>query len=123
MGFRLRVGKTIDAEVAFELREEGDAYSLHKVALTLKRLDAEQFEQLMQRAKDGALDDDQLLAELTVGWRQALVLDDNDQPAAYSLEAMDCLLGLLGLRRLLAEKAIAAQLEAVRAAAADKQGN
>ena len=122
MGFRLRVGKTIDAEVAFELRE-GDAYSLHKVALTLKRLDAEQFEQLMQRAKDGALDDDQLLAELTVGWRQALVLDDNDQPAAYSPEALTCLLGLLGLRRLLAEKAIAAQLDAVRAAAADKQGN
>lgn len=122
MGFRLKIGKTIDAEVAFDLLE-GDQYSSHKVALTLKRLDAEQFEQLMQRARARDISDDQLLAEMAVGSRQALVLDDNDQPAAYSPEAMTCLLGLIGLRRLLAEKAIAAQLDAVRAAAADKQGN
>lgn len=122
MSFRLKVGKTIDTEVEFDLRE-GDAYSAHKVGLVLRRFDATQFDALMQRARDGAVDDFALLGEMIVAWRQDLVVDDADQPVAYSAEALECLCGVLGVRRLLAEKAIAAQIEGVRSAAADKQGN
>jgi hypothetical protein len=122
MSFRLKIGKVIDIDVSFEVRE-GQQYQAHKVGLVLKRLDATQFDALMQRARDGAVDDFALLGEMIVAWRQDLVVDDADQPVAYSAEALECLCGVLGVRRLLAEKAIAAQLEGVRSAAADKQGN
>jgi hypothetical protein len=122
MSFRLKIGKVIDIDVSFEVRE-GQQYQAHKVGLVLKRLDAAQFDELMQRARDGAVDDFALLGEMIVAWRQDLVVDDADQPVAYSAEALECLCGVLGVRRLLAEKAIAAQLEGVRSAAADKQGN
>jgi hypothetical protein len=122
MSFRLKIGKVIDIDVSFEVRE-GQQYQAHKVGLVLKRLDAAQFDELMQRARDGKVDDHGLLLEMVVDWRQSLVLDGNDQSAAYTAEAMECLCEVLGLRRLLAEKAISAQIEGVRAAVADKQGN
>lgn len=122
MAFKLKVGKIIEAEVSVELKD-GDQYRSHQIGLVLKRLDTAQFELLMQRARDGNLDDRALLAEMVSDWRQHLVLDENDQPAGYSLEAMDCMCGVLGMRRLLAEKAINAQLDGLRAAAPDKQGN
>jgi len=122
MAFKLKVGKIIETEVSVELKD-GDQYRAHKIGLVLKRLDTAQFELLMQRARDGDLDDRALLAEMVSDWRQHLVLDENDQPAGYSLEAMDCMCSVLGMRRLLAEKAINAQLDGMRAAAPDKQGN
>lgn len=89
MAFKLAIGNIIDFPVHLKVRDGGTVKDF-KFSLLAKRIDAAQAKELMTAGTalgDQSIDD--FLKEHVTNWRgQALVLDEADNPAAYSLEAL-----------------------------------
>lgn len=89
MAFKLAIGNVIDFPVHIKVRD-AVALKSFKFSVQAKRIDADQAKDLMTegtRLGDQTVND--FLVEQIIGWRgQCLVLDEADQPAAYSPEAL-----------------------------------
>lgn len=124
--YRLKIGRTLEVPVDVDL-QDGAATVRVKIVLVVKRLESDAFAQLLDKlqATPPQLDDRALLGDVLVDWRQDLVLDGNDQPAALTPESLDAACTVIGLRGLMARRVIeglSQSFDPVREAEA-KRGN
>lgn len=109
MALKLAVGNVIDVPVKFSLQDGG---AVREFAFTLEadRCSSDEAQALIK--SDGA-ETRAFLLERVRGWRgQRLVLDDEDQPAVFSLPALGVMLDVSGVQLIVA----VAYLQAVAAA-------
>lgn len=95
--YRLKIGRTLDVPVKFTLRD-GARDVPFTVTLQCQRPSLEEFGDLIDQVRAGTLSDRELLDRLVLGWTQALVLGEDDKPAAYSAEAMDAMCAVISVR-------------------------
>lgn len=94
MAFKLAIANVVEIPVRFKV-QDGGTTKTHAFTLIGDRLDQQQVRDL---AKDDETTVKELLMQRLTGWRaQRLVLDDSDQPAPFSPEALECLLSLPGM--------------------------
>ncbi len=99
MALKLAVGNVIDVPIKITLQDGG---SPREFAFTLEadRCDADQVQTLVK--SDGP-ETKAFLLEHVRGWRgQRLVLDDADQPAAFSPQALEVMLAVSGVQLIVA---------------------
>jgi len=95
MAYRLVVSDTVEVPIKFTANDGGKnaSFFFHLLA---KRLSQDEFKSIIDAADGRSVSE--FLVEQITGWRgQRLVVDDSGQPAAYSPEAMEAMLGLVGL--------------------------
>lgn len=98
MGFKLKICDEIEVPIHLKLRNGGrlDEFKFH---ITAKRLSADEARDKLTgegEGADGTVND--FLLEHVIWWRdQKLVLDEDDQPAAFSKEAFSAMLGVAGV--------------------------
>lgn len=98
MAYKLTIGDVIEVAVKGSVQDGADKVSF-AFTLRAKRLNTAQFREAFG-PESQVLSRDFLLANVS-GWRgQRLVLDDEGQPAAFSPEALDCLLSVVGMETI-----------------------
>lgn len=134
MALKLKLGRTLEVPVRFVLRD-GARDVPHAFTLIIHRLLRREAADLFERIGMGAQRTDRsaeeaaeavrtLLAELVIDWRgQRLVVDEDDQPAPYSTQAMELMLDVVGVGPVLTDACIRALLESGRDEAEDRRKN
>ena len=98
MAFKLTIGDVIEFPVKGSVKD-GAGTVAFSFTLSARRLHTAAFREAFG-PESQVLSRDFLLANVT-DWRgQRLVLDDDGNPAAFSTEALDCLLGVVGMETL-----------------------
>jgi hypothetical protein len=93
MKYRLIVADKIKLPIRLSLNDNGKKAE-HKFSLTAARISQDEVRALM--ADDGTVRD--LLVRKISGWEgQRLVIGDDDEPAPFSVEALEVLLSLPGV--------------------------
>lgn len=95
MAFKLTIGDVMDVRIKGAV--QGDAGSVpFNFTLRMRRIGIAAYRQVIRADSDVLIKD--FLAANTVGWAgQRLVLDEADQPAAFSPEAFEALLTVVGM--------------------------
>lgn len=110
--FKLVISDTVEFSVKFAVNDGGKTRHF-SFGLTGNRLSQEEID---RRRGDESTINDLLEANLT-GWRgQALVLDGDDKPAAFSIDALRAMLAVRGVPHVI----VAAYLEACDARGKEK---
>ncbi|MDP4300342.1 hypothetical protein [Leptothrix discophora] len=95
--YRLVVGNVIDVPVKGVLKD-GSRHLTFNFSVQARRLSLEELRDIATGRADGLLRD--FLLDNIHDWRgQRLVLDEAGQHAAFSREALDCLLDLAGMEQ------------------------
>lgn len=95
MAYKLVVADVVEVPVKFSVND-GGRQATFSFSLTADRLSQDDFRRMA--ADDGDTTVAEFLAGHISGWRgQRLVIDDDGEPAAFSAEALACMLGLVGL--------------------------
>ncbi|MEN9904254.1 MAG: hypothetical protein RLZZ555_819 [Pseudomonadota bacterium] len=98
--FRLVVSNTLGFDVVGRINEEGPRPLDVRFRITADRIDVSEYRDVL--AEGSAVTTRDFLAAHLRGWSgQRLVLDEQDQPAEYSVEALDVMLSLVGMERLI----------------------
>lgn len=99
MAFKLNIGDVIEFSVKGSVNDGARSIPFN-FALQGRRLQTAEYRDVLKPDSDVLIRE--FLAENLTGWRgQRLVLDDADAPAAYSAEALACLLGVVGMEQTL----------------------
>lgn len=95
MAFKLAIDNRVSVSVKFKLKgERMGAEKTHNFTLDMDRLSQDEINEAMKSGKE--IKD--FLKEHTHGWtNQRLVLNDDDTPAGFSIEAFDSMLGIAGV--------------------------
>lgn len=97
MAFKLVIGTQLDAVVKGDI-PDGSGKVPFRFALQMRRLGVEEYRKALAPESDVLVRD--FLLDNALGWRdQRLVVDEDGAPAAYSREAFECLLGLVGMEQ------------------------
>lgn len=98
MGFKLLIADNVEVPVKFTVNDGGKTSS-HFFHLQARRVPQEAFKPMGDGTDDRTVSE--FLAEQVFGWRgQHLVADDAGEPAAFSPDAFQCMLSLVGLAGL-----------------------
>ena len=132
MALKLKIGRTLDVPVKFSLRD-GAREASFAFTLVVRRLARQEAADLLERLKlenkdRDAVEDAELtratLADLVSDWRgQRLVVDDDDQPAPFSAEALDLMLESVGVGQELLTPCLKAVFDGARTEAEDRRKN
>lgn len=106
MAYKLVIGDRLDVAVKGEV-PDGTGNVPFRFSLQMRRMGVEEYRKALAPDSEVLVRD--FLLDNTVGWRdQRLVLDDDDQPARYTREAFECLLGLVGMEQFCFQAYLAA---------------
>lgn len=94
--YKLNIGDVVNFDVDFSLGGVN-----HRVSFTANRMTVPELESKMSGEQQEVRE---YLLEKCTGWNQEIVLDENDAPAQYSKESFLCLLGILGMPRMVLQK-------------------
>lgn len=114
MAYTLAVANVVELPVKFSVNDGGKTtpFAFH---IRANRMAQDEIRRLLK--DEFPLRD--LLLDQIVGWRgQRLVLDESGEPAAFSREALDCMMSLVGMEGVLAEaylRGMGVEAAAVRA--------
>lgn len=94
--YRLVIGDVISVPVKGTLQVDGGAELCFDFKLQMRRLPRQEFEGVIEPGSGHPVDS--FVLSNTVGWSgQQIVLDEQGEPAAYSAEALDCMLTIVGM--------------------------
>jgi hypothetical protein len=95
MQYKLGIGDFIGVQVEGEANDAQGAFKPFSFVLVCKRLTADQLSQRHEKGEETFL---QLFTEIATDWRnQALVLNEDGTPAAFSAEALAVLFSIPGM--------------------------
>lgn len=95
MAFKLVIGDVISVPVKGTINAAAGPLRFD-FSLQMKRLNKEAYAEVFGEGSTTKVRE--FLLENTVDWRgQRLVHDERDQPAGFSREALECLLGIVGM--------------------------
>jgi hypothetical protein len=115
MAYTLVIGNALDVRVKGDVKGDRGLVNFN-FTLRMNRMDIAQYRAAIKPDSEVLVKD--FLASNTLGWEgQRLVLGEDGQPAAYSREAMDVLLSVVGM-----EQVIFAAYDRTLTAAATPQG-
>lgn len=94
MAYKLAISNIVEVPINFTLRT-GAGEQPFEITLVCDRIDREKVKEVFESKDQTAID---VLVNVTRGWKdQTLILDDTDQPAAFTSEAFAELLKVPGV--------------------------
>lgn len=102
MAYKLSIGDCVEYKVTLSVVLPSGETQEHKFKLVGDRIESTA---LLTEIKQHELTTADWIVEHTRGWSgQRLVLDESGQPAAYSPDALRCLLGIHGATKVIFER-------------------